>query len=182
MDRFPLGKSHANSRFWILYFIVWNGGLLEEILGHSLPYSHTDTHTQTHTHRHTHTDTHTHTHTHTHTRTHTKTLRRLWHYQRVQSQGHHTINCPGERGAQRGIARQSSLKEQERAIVSQTSKDGKELSSVRLARTRKGHSQSDQRGRERAIVRQISEDEKEPSSVRSARTRKGHRQSDQHWS
>ena len=47
-------------------------------------------------------------------------LRSLRHYMRAQSQGHHIIDCLEERGVKRGSARRSSLKRQERAIVSQT--------------------------------------------------------------
>ena len=49
-----------------------------------------------------------------------KVLRSLRHYLREQSQGHHTIDRLEERGEERGSARRSSLKEQERAIVNQT--------------------------------------------------------------
>ena len=47
-------------------------------------------------------------------------LRSLRHYQRVQNQGHHTIDRLEERGVERGSARRSSLKGRERATVSQT--------------------------------------------------------------
>ena len=47
-------------------------------------------------------------------------VRRLRHYLRAQSQGHHTIDRLEERGVERGSARRSSLKGRERAIVSQT--------------------------------------------------------------
>ena len=47
-------------------------------------------------------------------------LRSLRHYLRAQSQGHHTIDRQEERGVERGSARQSSLKGQERGIVKQT--------------------------------------------------------------
>ena len=47
-------------------------------------------------------------------------LRRLRHYLRAQSQGHHTIDRLEERGVERGSARRSSLKGRERAIVSRT--------------------------------------------------------------
>ena len=47
-------------------------------------------------------------------------LRSLRHYLQAQSQGHHTIDCLEERGIERGTAWQSSLKGQEKAIVSQT--------------------------------------------------------------
>ena len=47
-------------------------------------------------------------------------FRSMRHYQRAQSQGHHTIDRLEERGVERGSARRSSLKGQERAIVSQT--------------------------------------------------------------
>ena len=42
------------------------------------------------------------------------------HYQRAQSQGHHTIDCLEERGVERGSARRSSLKGRERAIINPT--------------------------------------------------------------
>ena len=42
------------------------------------------------------------------------------HYQRAQSQGHHTIDRLEEKGVERRSARRSSLKGRERAIVSQT--------------------------------------------------------------
>ena len=44
-------------------------------------------------------------------------LRILRHYLRAQSQGHHIIDRPEEKGVERGSARRSSLKAQERAIV-----------------------------------------------------------------
>ena len=44
-------------------------------------------------------------------------LRSLSHYLRAQSQGHHTVDRLEERGVDIGIARRSSLKRQERAIV-----------------------------------------------------------------
>ena len=47
-------------------------------------------------------------------------LRYLRHYLCAQSQGHHSIDRLEERGVERGSAGQSSLKGQERAIVSQT--------------------------------------------------------------
>ena len=47
-------------------------------------------------------------------------LRSLRHYRRARSQGHHTINRLEERGVERGNARRSSLKGQERAIVNRT--------------------------------------------------------------
>ena len=47
-------------------------------------------------------------------------LRSLRHYQRAQSQGHHTVDSLEERGAERESATRSSLKGRERAIVSQT--------------------------------------------------------------
>ena len=47
-------------------------------------------------------------------------LRSLKHYLRAQSQAHHAINHLEETGVERGSARQSSLKGQERAIVNQT--------------------------------------------------------------
>ena len=47
-------------------------------------------------------------------------LRSLRHYLLSQSQGHHTIDRLEERGVERGIARRSSLKGRERAIVNQT--------------------------------------------------------------
>ena len=47
-------------------------------------------------------------------------LRSLRHYLRAQSQGHHVIDRLEERSVERGSARRSSLKERERAIVSQT--------------------------------------------------------------
>ena len=46
-------------------------------------------------------------------------LRSLRHYLQAQSQGHHTIDRLEERGVEKGIARRSSLKERERAIVNQ---------------------------------------------------------------
>ena len=49
-----------------------------------------------------------------------KVLRNLRHRLRAQSQGHHTIGRPEERGVERGNARRSYLKGRERAIVSQT--------------------------------------------------------------
>ena len=47
-------------------------------------------------------------------------LRSLRHYLRAQSQGHHTIDRPEERGVDRESVRRSSLKGRERAIVNQT--------------------------------------------------------------
>ena len=47
-------------------------------------------------------------------------LRRLRHYLRTQSQGHHTIDRLEEKGVERGSARRSSLRGRERAIVNQT--------------------------------------------------------------
>ena len=47
-------------------------------------------------------------------------LMSLRHYLRAQSQGHHTIDRLEERGVEKGIARRSSLKGRERAIVNQT--------------------------------------------------------------
>ena len=44
-------------------------------------------------------------------------LRSLRHYVWAQSQGQHTIDCLEERGVDRGSARRSSLKGQERAIA-----------------------------------------------------------------
>ena len=41
------------------------------------------------------------------------------HYQRAQSQGHHTIDGLEDRGVERESARRSSLKGRERAIVNQ---------------------------------------------------------------
>ena len=46
-------------------------------------------------------------------------LRSLRHYLQAQSQGHHTIDHAEERGRERGSAEWSSLKGQQRAIVSQ---------------------------------------------------------------
>ena len=45
--------------------------------------------------------------------------KRLRHYPRSQSQGHHSIDHQDERGLDRGNARRSSLKGRERAIVNQ---------------------------------------------------------------
>ena len=47
-------------------------------------------------------------------------LRSLRHYLRAQSQGHHTIDRLEERGVERGSARRSSFKGQERAIIMQS--------------------------------------------------------------
>ena len=47
-------------------------------------------------------------------------LRSLRHYQRAQSQRHHTIDRLEERGVERGSARRCSLKGRETAIVNQT--------------------------------------------------------------
>ena len=47
-------------------------------------------------------------------------FRSLRHYMRAQSQAHHAINHLEETGVERGSARQSSLKGQERVIVKQT--------------------------------------------------------------
>ena len=47
-------------------------------------------------------------------------VRSLRHYQRAQSERHHTIDRLEERGVERGSARRSSLKGRERAIISQT--------------------------------------------------------------
>ena len=47
-------------------------------------------------------------------------LKSLTHYQRVQNQGHHTIDRMEESGVDRGSARRSSFKGRERAIVNQT--------------------------------------------------------------
>ena len=47
-------------------------------------------------------------------------FRSLRHYLRSQSQGHYTIDRLEERVAEKGSARRSSLKGQERAIVCQT--------------------------------------------------------------
>ena len=47
-------------------------------------------------------------------------LRSLRHYQRAQSQGHHTIDRLEKRGVERGSARRSSLKGREKVIVNQT--------------------------------------------------------------
>ena len=47
-------------------------------------------------------------------------LRSLRHYMWEQSQGHHTSDCLVKRGVERGSARWSSLKGQERATVNQT--------------------------------------------------------------
>ena len=47
-------------------------------------------------------------------------LRSLRHYLKAPSQGHHTIDRLEEKGVERGSARRSSLKGQERPIVSQT--------------------------------------------------------------
>ena len=48
-------------------------------------------------------------------------LKSLRHYLRAQSQGHHAItNRLEERGMERGSARRSSMKGQERAIINQT--------------------------------------------------------------
>ena len=47
-------------------------------------------------------------------------LRILKHYMREQSQGHHSIDRLEKRGAERGSARQSSLKGREKAIVNET--------------------------------------------------------------
>ena len=47
-------------------------------------------------------------------------LRSLRHYLRAQSQGHHATDLLEERGVERGIARRSSFKGRERAIVNQT--------------------------------------------------------------
>ena len=44
-------------------------------------------------------------------------LRSLRHYLRAQSQGHHTVDRLKERDVERGSARRSSLKGQEKAIV-----------------------------------------------------------------
>ena len=41
------------------------------------------------------------------------------HYMPAQLQGHHAIDHPEERGVERGSARRSSLKGQERAIINQ---------------------------------------------------------------
>ena len=46
-------------------------------------------------------------------------LRSLRHYLRAKCQGHHTIDHLEERGDERGSARRSSLKGQERAFVNQ---------------------------------------------------------------
>ena len=46
--------------------------------------------------------------------------RRLRHYLRAQSQGHHPIDRLEERGVERGSARRSSLRGRERAIVNRT--------------------------------------------------------------
>ena len=78
--------------------------------------------------------------------------------------GHHQSDQPART---RKGHRQSDQKGEERAVVSQTSKDEKWPSSIRPARMRKGH------------LNETSKDEKESSSVRPARTRKGHPQSDQ---
>ena len=50
----------------------------------------------------------------------TEVLRSLRHYQRAQSQRHHTIDRLEERGVERGSVRRSSLKGRERAIVNKT--------------------------------------------------------------
>ena len=47
-------------------------------------------------------------------------LRNLRHYLRAQSQGHHTIDRPEERGVDTESARRSYLKGRERSIVNQT--------------------------------------------------------------
>ena len=47
-------------------------------------------------------------------------LRNLKHYLRAQRQGHHTIDCLGERGVESGSTQQSSLRGRERAIINQT--------------------------------------------------------------
>ena len=47
-------------------------------------------------------------------------LRSLRHYLRTQSQGHHTVDSPEERGVERGSAGRSFLKGRERTVVNQT--------------------------------------------------------------
>ena len=65
-------------------------------------------------------------------------LRSLRPYLRGQSQGQHTTGHLEERGAERGNARRSSLKERERAIVNHTN------TGTVSDRTGKGHNQPDQ--------------------------------------
>ena len=58
-------------------------------------------------------------------------LRSLKHYLRAQNQGQHSIDRLEERGVERGSARRSSLKGQERAIVNQSGTVSKAMKLLR---------------------------------------------------